>query len=86
MKIEDLEIGKAYTRFDDSTYFILYKAKDWFVCIDYSSNHHVGTLEYCNQEWLNMECNQKLVQDTGSWVFDDELYNAEYIDWQTIKF
>ena len=84
MKIEDLIIGKCYTRDDDAEYLILYKAKNFFVALVYSFNHNVGNINIYNEDWLNKEWNDLRLKDENEWNIPDFIDDFKYIDESTI--
>ena len=84
MKIEDLIIGKCYTRDDDAEYLILYKAKNFFVVLVYSFNHNVGNINIYNEDWLNKEWNDLRLKDENEWNIPDFIDDFKYIDESTI--
>ena len=77
MKLEDLEIGKYYTRGDDALYKVVAKGSDWVCVLHYSYNHRVCSSEICNEEELYME---GMHEDEDTWyndsIFDELVYGS----------
>lgn len=85
MKIDELEVGKCYTRWDDSEYLILYKTDKWVAVLHYSDNHKVGNLEFWPKEELDKDYNEKLVLNENDWPITEYINEFEFVDWQTIS-
>lgn len=85
IKIDDLVVGQCYTRDDDAEYMVLYKAKNFFVALEYSFNHNVGDVKMYDEKWLNEPWNRLGPKDEGEWNLSDYIDEFEYIDETTIK-
>ncbi len=83
MTIQDLEVGKCYTRWDDAEYLILYKTDKWVAVLHYSDNHRVANLEFWPKEELDKDYNEKLVVDED-WPITEFIDEFEFIDSNTI--
>ena len=83
MTIQDLEVGKCYTRWDDAEYLILYKTDKWVAVLHYSDNHRVANREFWPKEELDKDYNEKLVVDED-WPITEFIDEFEFIDSNTI--
>lgn len=83
--IDDLIVGKCYTRDDDAEYLILYKAKNFFIALVYSFNHYVGNINIYNEDWLNETWNNLRLKDNKEYNITDFIDDFKYIDDNTIK-
>lgn len=83
--IDELDVGKCYTRWDDAEYLILYKTDKWIAVLHYSDNHKVANLEFWSKEELNKDYNEKLVINENDWPITEYINEFEFIDWQTIS-
>ena len=81
MKLEDLEIGKYYTRDDDALYKVVAKGIDWVCVLHYSLNHRVCNAEICNEEKLYMEGMHEDIDDWNDEIFDELVYGPY---WQNL--
>ena len=84
MTIQDLKVGKCYTRWDDAEYLILYKTDKWIAVLHYSDNHRVGNLEFWPKEELDKDYNKNLVIDED-WPITNFIDEFEFMDWNTIS-
>ena len=74
MKLEDLEIGKYYTRGDDALYKVVAKGSDWVCVLHYSYNHHVCDAEIRNEENLYMDGMYEDIDDWNDEIFDNLVF------------
>ena len=80
MKIEDLEIGKCYSRGDDALYKVVAKGEGWVCVLHYSHNHYVCTVEICNEDELYMEGMKESTEEWEYEIFEELRYSS----WNTI--
>ena len=85
MEIDDLVVGQCYTRDDDAEYMVLYKAKNFFVVLEYSFSHNVGDVKIYDKKWLNELWNHLRPKDEGEWRLSEYIDDFKYIDETTIK-
>ena len=83
MKIEDLKVGKSYTRGDDGDFMVIFIDPHYrfFVVLHYSHNHRVMHPLVYNQEYLDQDYNQKLKEMDDGWTIADLL---EYDDIEVV--
>ena len=77
MKLEDLEIGKCYSRGDDALYKVIAKGNGWVCVLHYSYNHKVCVSQICNEEELYLE-GMKEVTDNWEYEIFEELRYSDY--------
>jgi len=75
MKIEDLEVGKSYTRYDDAQYLVIFidPKNRFFVALHYSMNHCIMHPTVYTQEFLDEDYNAELHEMNDGWDLMDML-------------
>ena len=80
MKLEELEVGKCYSRRDDALYKVVAKGDGWVCVLHYSYNHYVCVAEICDEEELYMEGMEEVTEE---WEY--EIFNElHYTSWNTL--
>ena len=75
MTLEDLEIGKCYSRGDDALYKVVAKGNDWVCILQYSYNHYVCTADILNEEELYMDGMKEVTEDWEYEIFNELRYS-----------